>query len=158
MDKDKSLLYVIVAGVVVVLIVSVVSSFLLFKSMKKIARPKGPIVTPGVKIGPTYELGDFTVNLASPNHFLRVSITLELMPSFEQEKKEEKKKKVEAELKKREAHIKDAVIDVLSSYTIEQLQSSLAKEKVKRILLEKIRKVVGKGKVKGIFFTEFQYE
>ena len=77
-------------------------------------------------------------------HYLRIRITLEL-----------KDKLVLEEITKKSPQIKDSLIFVLSDYTVRELLDNQAKHLVKQTLLKTLGKLLGKGKIVDIYFTEF---
>jgi len=91
-------------------------------------------------------LDPFLVNLAEPKakHFLKVSITLQI-------KNEETKVEVEKKL----ANIKNDILLLLSSKTIEDIITMEGKIRLKEEMMIRITKIVGEDKVTDIFFSQF---
>ena len=84
-------------------------------------------VTSMTEIGPIYPLDQFIVNLVSNNssRYLKCKIDLELdSPELQQE------------VDKKLPAIRDLIIRILSSKTIEEIQTAKGKEKLKELLLE----------------------
>ena len=94
----------------------------------------------------TIELDEFVVNLADGSHYAKVSIALGL----------EKPLAAGGEGKLGPnllAPIRDTVITVLSSKTMNQLTQNEGKEKLKEELKEKLNGLFGKEVVKEVYFT-----
>lgn len=144
--KEKIQIYLIVAIAALVLIISLVNSFLIVrKSGQTAVRPE--FIEEKEGFGPTYSLGEFTVNLADPNRYLRVNIVLELG-----NKTEELKEEV---TKTRDFQIRDMIVGILSSQKFEDLLTRGGKENLKREIQNAINKILKNGKIKNIYFTEF---
>jgi len=98
------------------------------------------------EIGPIYPLDPFVVNLVSgnANRYLKCKIDLEL---DSQELQQEIDKKLPA--------IRDLIIRILSSKTVEEIQTSKGKEKLKEEIKRKINEILTTGEVRNVYFTEF---
>ncbi|MFP3158174.1 MAG: flagellar basal body-associated protein FliL [Hydrogenobaculum sp.] len=98
------------------------------------------------KLGVMYNLGSFLVNLAdkNANTYAKVSITLELS-----------NRKVQQEVVKRLPIIKDAVINVLSSKTYDEIRTPEGKEELRLELIKRINAILVTGGVQNIYFTQF---
>jgi len=95
----------------------------------------------------TIELDEFVVNLADGSHYAKVSIALGLEKPMEGGGEHGK---LDAKIL---APIRDTVITVLSSKSMEQLVSSEGKAKLKEELKEKLNELLGKEVVKEVYFT-----
>lgn len=100
-------------------------------------------------IGPLYESPEFTVNIANSNgrRFLMAQFSLEM-----------ENKKVLKELNKKLPIFQDKVIIVLSSQTVEDLNSQDGKTKIKQLLIDNINDILTEGKIINIFFNKFIYQ
>lgn len=89
------------------------------------------------------------VNLLDPTgkRYLQVRLTLEI-PN----------QKLEEEIRKKEAVIKDTIITVLSGKTVEEVIVPEAKDKIKQELLTKINEVLGEEVVTNIYITQYIVE
>lgn len=101
------------------------------------------------QFGPTHEIGNFTVNLADPGErlFIKAGVSVELSNA-----------EAGAELTSRDPQVKDIVISVLSSRTMADVSSYEGKEAVKKDILGRINRLLTKGKVRSVFFTEFVFQ
>lgn len=100
-----------------------------------------------MSIGPLYAIDKpFIVNLMTQNsrRYLKTSITLELSND-----------KLQEEVDSKSTIIKDIIIDVLSSKSIEKIVTAKGKEAIKDEMLQRINQVLVDGSVNNIFFTEF---
>ena len=97
-------------------------------------------------VGPMYPLDKFTVNLLSQNggRYLVAKIDLE------QENPE-----MTPELDTKVSLIRDIIISILSSKTVEEISTPKGKEKLKEEILNQINKYLQDGEIKRIYFTNF---
>lgn len=116
-----------------------------FLTHKKKESTKQMVVVPQ-KLGVMYNLGSFLVNLAdkNANTYAKVSITLELS-----------NQKVQQEVVKRLPIIKDAVINLLSSKTYDEIRTPEGKEELRLELIKRINAILVTGGVQNIYFTQF---
>ena len=98
------------------------------------------------EIGPIYPLDQFIVNLVSNNssRYLKCKIDLELdSPELQQE------------VDKKLPAIRDLIIRILSSKTVEEIQTAKGKEKLKEEIKRKINELLTTGEIRHVYFTEF---
>ena len=98
------------------------------------------------EIGPIYPLDPFVVNLVSPNadRYLKCKIDLELdSPDLQKE------------VDKKLPAIRDLIIQILSSKSVEEIQTAKGKEKLKEEIKRKINEILTTGEIKNVYFTEF---
>jgi len=98
------------------------------------------------EIGPIYPLDQFIVNLVSANadRYLKCKIDLELdSPDLQKE------------IDKKLPAIRDLIIRILSSKTVEEIQTAKGKEKLKEEIKRKINSILANGEIKHVYFTEF---
>jgi len=153
-SSNKLLLIVIIVLLLLLLIIGgLVAYFLLSggdeeapppQEQKKIEKKKK--VSDLTEIGPIYPLDKFVVNLVSTNadRYLKCKIDLEL---DSQELQQEIDKKLPA--------IRDLIIQILSSKTVEEIQTSKGKEKLKEEIKRKINEILTTGEVRNVYLTEF---
>ena len=98
------------------------------------------------EIGVLYPLDNFTVNLNSDNgrRYLKVTLDLELSGQ-----------ELTAELDSKTAVIRDRIIRILTSKTLEEVSSRKGKEKLTLQIQDTINSMLVDGEVQGVFFTEF---
>ena len=96
------------------------------------------------EIGPTYELGDFTVNFAEENNyqFLKASIVFELSHN-----------KLKEELNSRNQQIRDLTISILRSQTPEDIKSP-STDMIKKEIKTKVNDRLNTGEIKNVWFTQ----
>jgi flagellar basal body-associated protein FliL len=96
------------------------------------------------EIGPTHQLGDFTVNFAEESNyqFLKASITFEVSHD-----------KLKEELNKRNPQIRDMVISILRSQTPEDIKAP-STDAIKKEIKTKINETLNTGEVKNVWFTQ----
>ena len=98
------------------------------------------------EIGILYPLDTFTVNLKSDagRRYLKATISLEL-----------KGPELSIELDKKAAVIRDRIIRILTSKSIEEISSTKGKQKVSEQIVDILNSMISDGSIKGIYFTEF---
>ena len=98
------------------------------------------------QIGTLYPLETFTVNLKSDDgrRYLKAAISLELDG-----------KELDKELEKKTAVLRDRIIRILSSKTIEEISSKKGKQQVSDQITETLNSMIVDGSIKSIYFTEF---
>jgi len=153
--SNKLLLIVIIVLLLVLLIVGgLVAYFLLSggdeeqppqeQQPQKVEKKKK--VENMTEIGPIYPLDQFIVNLVSNNssRYLKCKIDLELdSPELQQE------------VDKKLPAIRDLIIRILSSKTVEEIQTAKGKEKLKEEIKRKINEILTSGEIRHVYFTEF---
>ena len=97
-------------------------------------------------IGILYPLDPFTVNLKSDagRRYLKVAITLEL-----------EGEELSLELDAKSAVLRDRIIRILTSKTLEEISSKKGKQKVSDQIQNTLNAMISDGTIKGIYFTEF---
>jgi flagellar FliL protein len=98
------------------------------------------------EIGILYPLATFTVNLRSDagRRYLKATISLELNG-----------KELSLELDSKSAVIRDRIIRILTSKTLEEISSIKGKQKVSEQIVDILNSMIKDGSVKSIYFTEF---
>ena len=150
--------------IIIVLLISIIVAggvYISMKESKKVVTQEeiGDIQTPSIqklergkdaeklsKIGPLYSLDPFTLNLLSDhgNVYLKVKLDFELSI-----------KELKNELDAKNAVIRDAVIRILSSKSLEDLSSDVGKESASDEIINDINSMLHDGYIKNIYFTEF---
>jgi flagellar FliL protein len=98
------------------------------------------------EIGTLYPLDTFTVNLKSDagHRYLKVTMSLELDGD-----------ELSIELDKKAPVIRDRIIRILTSKTLEEISSRKGKDKVSQQIEDTLNAMLTDGRIKGIYFTEF---
>jgi len=98
------------------------------------------------EIGVLYPLDPFTVNLKSDSgrRYLKVALSLEL-----------EGEELSMELDAKTAVLRDRIIRILSSKTLEEISSKKGKQKVTEQIMDTLNAMLSDGRIKGIYFTEF---
>lgn len=98
------------------------------------------------QIGVLYPLDTFTVNLKSDagRRYLKTTISLELNG-----------KELSRELDNKSPVIRDRIIRILTSKTLEEISSKKGKQKVSEQIMDTLNSMISDGSIKGIYFTEF---
>jgi len=97
-------------------------------------------------IGILYPLDTFTVNLKSDSgrRYLKVTMSLEL-----------EGEELSLELDAKSAVLRDRIIRILTSKSLEEISSKKGKQKVSDQIQETLNAMLTDGSIKGIYFTEF---
>ena len=98
------------------------------------------------EIGILYPLDTFTVNLKSDQgrRYLKVTMSLEL-----------EGEELSLELDAKSPVLRDKVIRILTSKTLEEISSKKGKHKVSQQIMDTLNAMIRDGQIKGIYFTEF---
>ena len=98
------------------------------------------------EIGILYPLDTFTVNLKSDagRRYLKVTMSLEL-----------EGEELSLELDAKTPVLRDRVIRILTSKTLEEISSKKGKQKVSNQVMDTLNSMISDGQIKGIYFTEF---
>lgn len=94
---------------------------------------------------------DFKVNLMTQTgkRFLKASV------QFELDKDEKKAKAKQAELEKKLPILKDTIIEILSSKSIEDVATTKGKNRVKDEIVKRVNELLLDGGVYDVFFVDF---
>lgn len=153
---NNLILIIIVVLLVLLLIVGGVVAYLMLSGddeenpeavkQEKVEKKKSHKKVDDLTVGPMYPLDKFTVNLLSQNgsRYLVAKIDLE------QENPE-----MTPELDTKVSLIRDIIISILSSKTVEEISTPKGKEKLKEEIIDQINKYLEDGEVKRIYFTNF---
>jgi len=97
-------------------------------------------------IGVLYPLDTFTVNLKSDagRRYLKATMALELDSA-----------ELSHELDAKAPVLRDRIIRILSSKTLEEISSKKGKQKVSEQIMDTLNAMITDGQIKGIYFTEF---
>jgi flagellar protein FliL len=98
------------------------------------------------EIGILYPLDTFTVNLKSDagRRYLKVTMSLELAGD-----------ELSLELDAKTPVLRDRVIRILTSKTLEEITSKKGKQKVSAQIMDTLNSMISDGEIRGIYFTEF---
>ncbi|RAX55259.1 flagellar basal body protein FliL [Helicobacter sp. 16-1353] len=99
-----------------------------------------------IRIGPIYQLDQFIVNLLtqSGRRYLKTTIGLEMtMPELQNE------------LNSKRAAIRDTIVEILSSKSLEEVSTTRGKEKLKEEIVQRLNEFLVDGKIRNVFFIDF---
>lgn len=96
-------------------------------------------------IGPTFDVGEFTVNLAgtSPSRFIRTGIVLE----FDD-------KSVIKEADRRLPQLRDQIISIIRSYSAADLNTKKGDQQLKANITDSINDILISGEIIDVFFVD----
>ncbi len=98
------------------------------------------------EIGILYPLDTFTVNLNSDSgrRYLKVTMSLEL-----------EGEELSLELDNKSPVLRDRIIRILTSKSLEEISSKKGKQKVSVQIMDTLNAMISDGQIQGIYFTEF---
>ena len=151
---NKLLLIVIIVLLLLLLVIGGLVAYFLLSGNDNTQQPpqqqqkieKKHKVDSMAEIGPIYPLDPFVVNLVSTNadRYLKCKIDLELdSPDLQKE------------IDKKLPAIRDLIIQILSSKSVEEIQTAKGKQKLKEEIKRKINEILTTGEIKNVYFTEF---
>ncbi|AGB40638.1 flagellar basal body-associated protein [Halobacteroides halobius DSM 5150] len=100
--------------------------------------------TTAKKLGPTTKLNQFLVNLSNGNRFIKINVVFEVS-----------NKATIKEIKDRNPQIRDAIISILRTKSYKEITSTRGTRKLRTEIMNDINKLLLKGKITNVFFTEF---
>jgi len=164
--SSNMLMIIIIVVLILIIVIGAVVAFLLMDSgdeeaaaapapqaqEKQVDRPKRKSANAFEdtrkldEIGTLYPLDTFTVNLKSDSgrRYLKVTMSLEL-----------EGEELSMELDAKAAVLRDRIIRILSSKTLEEISSKKGKQKVTEQIMDTLNAMLSDGRIKGIYFTEF---
>lgn len=98
-----------------------------------------------IRVGPTYQLDQFIVNLLtqSGRRYLKVTMSLEMTSPD-----------LQNELSAKLPAVRDTIIDILSSKSLEDVSTTRGKEKIKEEIVQRLNEFLVDGKIRNIFFID----
>ncbi len=152
-SSNLILIIIIVALVLVLLVVGVVVAMLAGGDDTPSNNSSNPAVKEkqiksmdAMEVGPMFPLDTFTVNLLSDSgrRYLKVQMNLELDDE-----------QLAAELESKTAVVRDVVIRMLSSKTLEEISTAKGKDKLKEQITDQLNLRLRDGNIRNVYFTEF---
>ncbi|CAM2788293.1 flagellar basal body-associated protein FliL [Helicobacter burdigaliensis] len=158
LKQNKMILFIIIGVVALLLVVLIVVAILIFsggdekpeaQQQPQVAQQAGGVQGGGnlLSVGQMYPVDQFIVNLMTSGggkRYLKTSISLELSAPT-----------LQTELDTKRDIIRDTIITILSSKTLEEIQTTKGKQKLRAEIQERINEFLVDGRVVNIFFTEF---
>jgi len=154
--KKSNNLVLIIIAVVLVLVLAVVGVLVVMlaggddtpqqSNNSASAKEKPMKMMDSMEVGPMFPLDTFTVNLLSDSgrRYLKVQMNLELDGE-----------ELAAELESKTAVVRDVVIRLLSSKTLEEISTAKGKDKLKEQIVNQLNLRLRDGNVRNVYFTEF---
>ena len=152
-SSNLVLIIIIVVLVLVLLVVGVVVAMLAGGDDAPANNSSNPAVKEkqiksmdAMEVGPMFPLDTFTVNLLSDSgrRYLKVQMNLELDDE-----------QLAAELESKTAVVRDVVIRMLSSKTLEEISTAKGKDKLKEQITDQLNLRLRDGNIRNVYFTEF---
>ncbi|MCA9734903.1 MAG: flagellar basal body-associated FliL family protein [Deferribacteres bacterium] len=155
-SKEKSggntLKMILMIGVPIMLIQAGIAWFLISsfaQPTKAVSDTEEPVEEDVTKPGTLYEFSDVIINPAGTagSRFLNANIVLEFTAP-----------ELEAEISEKNVQLRDALVNVLVSKTILELDGSQGRAAIKEELKEACNTVLKKGKVRAIYLPSFIFQ
>ncbi|MGI6036934.1 MAG: flagellar basal body-associated FliL family protein [Limnochordia bacterium] len=125
-------------------------TYLLFSGGQAVVNNQEPAsISESRPLGPTFETDTFTVNLRQgPGHigaarYLRARLVLEASDQ-----------KVLEELETRAPQVRDRIIKILRSKTVEEINEPQAAERLQKEIIDQLNPLLNQGEVIDIYFTD----
>jgi flagellar FliL protein len=143
---------IVLIGLFSFLITVVVAGTVIFLNLRQDSNLQGTDFGSGAsksaELGPLVSIGnDIIVNLVKQggmDYYLKVNVILEAG-----------NQKVAGELNNRIPQVRDLLINILSSKTVDKINEKEGKELIRREIINDINEILSTGKVKNVFFQEF---
>jgi len=150
-SSNLVLIIIVVALVLILIIAGIVVAMLAGgddepSNSSPSAKEKPAKMMDAMEVGPMFPLDTFTVNLLSDSgrRYLKVQMNLELDGE-----------ELAAELESKTAVVRDVVIRLLSSKTLEEISTAKGKEKLKEQIVNQLNLRLRDGNLRHVYFTEF---
>lgn len=141
--KGKGHKLLIIVGVVAILLLNLLVAGKVFLGGK--GKPSKPGKHVEEEVGATLPLEEFLVNVAGRNdHYLKTTIALGLKKSVTEKSMEEKI-----------PPIRDVILSVLSSKSLEELSTERGRSGLKQEIKERLNKELGGETIVKVYFTAF---
>ncbi|HKM43275.1 MAG TPA: flagellar basal body-associated FliL family protein [Limnochordia bacterium] len=145
-EVDAKLLVIAIALLIVATVGSAFATYLIFGRGSVEEPQQFGETTTRRAMGPTYDVGEFTLNLTSITNqlrFIRTSVVLEASDS-----------KAITELEGRAPQIRDQLITLLRVRTIDELSSHDGMEVLRFDIIKAMNALLSKGEVTDVFFID----
>ncbi len=145
-EVDAKLLIVAVALLIVATVGSAFATYLIFGRGNAEAVQGSETGNKKRPIGPTYDVGEFIVNLTSNTNqmrFIRTQVMLEASDA-----------KAMAELETRKPQLRDRLISLLRARTIDELSSDDGMEALRFDIISSVNGLLNNGEITDVFFLD----
>jgi flagellar protein FliL len=153
---SKKLLIIIIAGFLLFMILAGAGFFILWQKLptpepdadqKKIQEEQSVQLT----VGPVFSLQPFVVNLADQagNRYLRTKMTLELGTGNAE---------LLEKMDKLVFPVRDKILTILSSKKYQEINTRQGKKQLRAEIATTVDRLLGKGSVKNVYFSDFVVE
>lgn len=133
----------LVIGIAVLMIIIAAGTSYLFMNMFLDSPDTETAAGENQEIGPTYDLGDFVVNLSGTRGYQIIQADIVVEVSTESTKED---------LESRNPQVRDAIIRILRNQTTEDLQDPEI-EQLKNEIQRRLNQVITEGEVTDVWFT-----
>jgi len=149
-SSNKLLITIIILLILIILSGAGGLVYYFTKETKEVTPVNTQVQTSVTKLGPIYPLAPITVNLknrAGKDIYLKITLSFELNDKL-----------LANELDAKNAVIRDNIILLLSSKTLEDISSDMGKEDICNEIKNKINPMLSDGKIKNVYILNFLVE
>lgn len=155
-NKSKIILIIIIVLVIIAILLGVAFYFMTKSSSRNVANDVAQTQSVGaesvqtdaqyITVGPDYPLDQFIVNLLtqSGRKYLKVTFSLQLTNS-----------ELKNELNSKRAVVRNAIIEIISSKSYEQISTTRGKRKLREEITQRLNEFLVDGKVRDTLITDF---
>ncbi|MCK8823542.1 flagellar basal body-associated FliL family protein [Fuchsiella alkaliacetigena] len=134
----------LVIMVILSLLIAAGTSYFMLRQVGGMLSNGEPQTRSVTELGPTYEVGDFIVNLADNRQFVRLILAVEVNDEA-----------VIEELEKRNPQVRDKVISILRDKSKSDINTSAGARDLREEIKEELNQYIPEGEISRVFFTEF---
>lgn len=145
--KSNKIYFTIGIAIIIIVVAVVGTNYFLIKSLlPSLTKQPAATESKSSEIGPIIEAGEFIVNLNDPeaSPYLKTKVTIELTDT-----------KNEATAKAREAIIRNDIINILRSKTLEDVTQSDSMVNLAKEITKTLNEKTLPGMVKNVYFSDF---
>ncbi len=146
-EVDLKLLIAAIALIIIAIVATSFTTYLMFSGVEpKNAIPEGEdLVEKNRDIGPTYHIGEFTVNLTAniSSRFIRTDIVVEVS-----------ERATINEIETRKYQIRDRIITILRAKTVDQLNNPDQLELLRFEIMQNVNHLLNSGEIVDLFFID----
>jgi flagellar FliL protein len=146
-EVDAKFLIAVIAFLIVAVVGSSFVTYLMFRGSSTETGAGSWAEKEVTEMGPTFDAGEFLLNLTSINRtqprFIRTEIVLEASD-----------KKVVADLETRTPQVRDTIISLIRARTYEQLSEPAGMELLRLEIMKNMNTLLSKGEVTNVYFVD----
>ena len=143
-DSGQNFKLMLVVMILLSLLIAAGTSYFMLQQLGGNGQSNNQANQTATKLGPTYKVGKFTVNLSDDSRYLIMNLVLEVS-------NEDVIKKLES----RNPQVRDAVISIVRTKESKDINTRAGTKALRKQIRTELNKFIAEGKVTNVFFTEF---